>query len=86
VAERVLLASPGKRAFLGILVPRVSLDPKVSPDLRDPKDRLGKVETKVHKVQLDKWVLLESQVLKAYLVRLVQLASLDSLVCCYLSL
>jgi len=65
VAVRVLLASPGKRAFLGILVPRVSLDPKVSPDLGDPKDRLGKVETEVHEVQLDKWVFLECQVLRA---------------------
>jgi len=54
VAERVVLASPAKQVSLGILVPRVSLDPKVSQEFRDLKDRLGKLETKAHGDQLDR--------------------------------
>jgi len=54
VAERVLLVSPEKLDFLGTLVPRVSLGPKALRELRDLKDRLGRLETREHKVNLDK--------------------------------
>jgi len=65
VAEPVVRASLGKLVFLGTLVPRVSLDLKASWELQDLKDRLDKLETKVHEGPVDKQVLLESEVCQA---------------------
>ena len=65
MALRVLQASLGQLVLMETLVLRVNQDPRVLLELLALVDRLGKLVTKVHKVHLGQWVMLEIQVFKA---------------------